>query len=99
MQRDRYVGRRVAASVLRRARAGVLQTSQKWPEIAGSKWWGFAKPGERFQWLSPKAVVLPLHHSPMDYPAQSMAYLAIRVDRMRRDQDKSLPAGRSVLLA
>jgi hypothetical protein len=29
MQRDRYVGRRVAASVLRRARAGVLQTSQK----------------------------------------------------------------------
>jgi hypothetical protein len=35
----------------------VLQTSQKWPEIAGSKWRGFAKPGERFQLLSPKAVV------------------------------------------
>jgi hypothetical protein len=42
----------------------VLQTSQKWPEIAGSKRRGFAKPGERFQRLSPKAVVLPLHHSP-----------------------------------
>src|SRR5229473_4336615 len=39
--------------------SGVLQTSQKWPEIAGSKWRGFAKPGERFQRLSPKAVVLP----------------------------------------
>src|ERR1700704_1034971 len=36
----------------------VLQTSQKWPEIAGSKWRGFAKPGERFHLLSPNAVVL-----------------------------------------
>ena len=42
----------------------VLQTSQKWPEIAGSKCRGFAKLGERFQRPSPKAVVLPLHHSP-----------------------------------
>jgi hypothetical protein len=22
----------------------VLQTTQKWPEMAGSKWWGVAKP-------------------------------------------------------
>jgi hypothetical protein len=42
----------------------VLQTSQKWPEIAGSKCRGVAKLGEKFQWPSPKAVVLPLHHSP-----------------------------------
>src|SRR5882672_3435363 len=42
----------------------VLQTSQKWPEIAGPKCRGFAKLGERFQRPNPKAVVLPLHHSP-----------------------------------
>jgi hypothetical protein len=42
----------------------VLQTSQKWPETAGSKCRGFAKPGEKFQRPSPKVVVLPLHHSP-----------------------------------
>src|SRR5438105_9607203 len=70
MQRDGHVGRGVAASVLRRARAGVLQTSQTWPEIAGSKYEELAKPGERFQRLSPKAVVLPLHHSPPNYPNQ-----------------------------
>jgi hypothetical protein len=40
------------------------EVSQKWPEIAGSKWRWFAKPGERFQLLSPKADVLPLHHFP-----------------------------------
>ena len=41
----------------------VLQTSQKWPEIAGSKRRGFAKPSERFQRFSPKSDRLPLHHS------------------------------------
>jgi hypothetical protein len=39
---------------------GVLQESQKWPEIAGSKCRGFAKPSERFQRLSPKSDRLPL---------------------------------------
>jgi hypothetical protein len=29
--------------------------------------------------------VLPLHHSPMDYPAQSIAYRIIRANRLRRD--------------
>jgi hypothetical protein len=32
----------------------VLQTAQKYPEIAGSKWGGVAKPGEIFQRLSPE---------------------------------------------
>ena len=45
----------------------VLQTAQKCPETAGSKSNGIAKQGERFQRVSPKAVVLPLHHSPKDY--------------------------------
>src|SRR5439155_14568698 len=47
-----------------------------------------------------ESVVLPLHHSPMDYPAYSIAYLAIRVNRLRRDQDKSPPRwwGRSTRL-
>ena len=57
------------------------------------------EPGFEPRQTESESVVLPLHHSPMDYPAQSIAYLAIRVNRMRRDQDKSLPAGRSVLLA
>ncbi len=73
-----YVGRRVAASVLRRARAGVLQTSQTWPEIAGSKYGELAKPSERFQRLSPKAVVLPLHHSPMECRINSITYGIVR---------------------
>jgi len=60
MQLDRLRRAQVAASVLRRARAGVLQTFQKWPEIAGSKYGELAKPGERFQRLSPKAVVRSL---------------------------------------
>ena len=81
-----YVGRRVAASVLRRARAGVLQTFQKWPEIAGSKYGELAKPGERFQRLSPKAVVLPLHHSPTDYRTNSIAYGIVRVSPVRRSE-------------
>jgi hypothetical protein len=47
-----------------RTTRGVLQTSQKRPEIAGSKGRGGAKLRERFRRPRPKAVVLPLHHSP-----------------------------------
>src|SRR5829696_7349749 len=65
-----------------RARAGVLQTSQKWPEIAGSKYSELAKPGEKFQRLSPKAVVLPLHHSPMI--AQRHQYVRSRLGKCSR---------------
>jgi hypothetical protein len=37
-----------------------------------------AKPGERFQPPSPKAVVLPSHHSPTDYRTNSISYGIVR---------------------
>src|ERR1700690_1045489 len=37
-----------------------------------------AKPGERFQPPSPKAVVLPLHHFPTDYRTNSISYGIVR---------------------
>src|SRR5229473_7827139 len=76
--------------------SGVLQTSQKWPEIAGSKWRGFAKPGERFQRLSPKAVVLPLHHSPRVLNNIRDLTGILRV--LASDQTRSSAERRAVLL-
>jgi Aldo/keto reductase family len=58
-----------AASIWRQRRPAiygarrVLQKSQKWPEIAGSKCRWFAKPSERFQQLSSKSDGQRLHHS------------------------------------
>src|SRR5271167_4853160 len=37
-----------------------------------------AKPGERFRRPSPKAVVLPLHHSKTDYQINSISYGIVR---------------------
>ena len=55
-ERSNWCGLRATYKPSRGARR-VLQFSQKWPEIAGSKGRGFAKPGERFQLLGSKAVV------------------------------------------
>ena len=74
------------------------------PRRAKTRWWEpltslAGEPGFEPRQTESESVVLPLHHSPIDYPAQSIAYMTIRVNRMRRDQDKSLPAGGAVLLA
>src|SRR5437868_886226 len=102
MQRDRYVGRGVAASVLRRARAGVLQTFQKWPEIAGSKYGELAKPGERFQrlmltltkcqrGLAKRTKIAPVGGSSRS-PATPSHYF-LRQSAILRDSVRSLVAG------
>jgi len=56
MQLDRLRRAQVAASVLRRARAGVLQTFQKWPEIAGSKYGSLQNQVRDFKGLARKPL-------------------------------------------
>ena len=65
MQLDRLRRAQVAASVLRRARAGVLQTFQKWPEIAGSKYGSLQNQVRDFKGLARKPLCVryvPVHH-------------------------------------
>jgi hypothetical protein len=58
--------------------SGVLQTSQKWPDIAGSKCRGLQNQVRYFKGLSAETVVLPLHHYQNDYQANSIGYEIVR---------------------
>jgi hypothetical protein len=95
-QFEKAAWQRLVCSTLRTTRR-VLQTSQKWPDTAGSKCRGFAKLGERFQWPSPKAVVLPLHHSPII--AQRHQYVRCHLGKCSRPPDPRIPRTGALLPA
>jgi len=67
----------------RGARVGAAKVSQTLMTYGD----GLEKPPEENQRLSRESIRLPLHHSPMDFPAKSISYTDIQINRLRRPID------------